>query len=274
MNAKHLTSLFYIVLLPILLSVSTCYSQKSLDPDSLTSGNTYRIKLFDDSEIIGKLTGFDSVKVIIKSDDEIREIKKNDIFFISKTSIPEVWKTIISLRGGLTFLMHSRYENYANALNGFNFSAESVFPVKENSGIRFDLQYNRIIMERKYDVMGYMDYGDVSIVSFSGDFLLGDFRSKSNFYYYFNIGAGLNLTFTGRNTYYYQYAGNSNIYTTEPDRDIYLLVNAGGTAGIRLTKRLGVSVHSQFNMFGSEGIFLPFMKEISLPVSLGVSYFF
>jgi hypothetical protein len=273
MKSNH--SLLYIVLFLALLPASSSYSQKSLDPDSLTSGYTYRIKLFDDYEIIGKLTRIDSAKVILKSDDGFREIKKNDIFFISRTSVPEIWHNIISLKSGLTFLLHSRYENYAKALNGFNIAAEGVFPVKENSGIRFDLQYNRIIMERKYNQMGYFDYGDVNMISFSGDFLIGDFRSKSQFYYYINLGVGLNVTRTGKNTYYSQYSpGSAQIFTTEPSTDIYLFVNAGGTAGLKLSKRLGVFVHTQINTFGSEGGFLILTREMHLPVSLGVSYFF
>jgi hypothetical protein len=275
MNAKHITSLLYIVLLFTLLPVSKCYSQKSLDPDSLTVGKTYKIILFDDTEIIGKVAAVDSTYIQIKSDDGYRKISKDDIFFVSGNATPKVWNAILSIRSGYTILLSSKYNNKTKSFGACNISVEGVFPVKENSGIRFDLQYNRIFMDRVNYGAGYFENDDVNMFSISGDFLLGNFRSNSQFYYYINMGGGFHVTDEGTKTQYYYNSQNilvSSSYDSNPD--ISLFLNAGGTAGIKISKRFGAFFHVQINTFSSDGGFLFFWGEANLPLSAGISYFF
>ncbi len=275
MNAKHLTSLLYVFLLLTLLTGTKCYSQKSLNPDSLTAGKTYKIILFDDTEIIGKVAAVDSAHIQIKSDDGYQKISKDDIFFVSGNIIPKIWNGILSVRGGFTILLNSKYSNKTKSFDAYNIGVEGVFPVKENSGIRFDLQYNHIFRDRVNYGAGYFDNDDVSMFSISGDFLLGNFRSNSQFYYYVNMGGGFHITYEGTRTQYYYNSQNilvSSSYNSNPD--ISLFLNVGGTAGIKLSKRFGAYFHVQLNTFSGDGGFLFFWNEVNLPVGAGVSYFF
>jgi hypothetical protein len=248
------------------------FSQKLIDIDSIKAGKSYKFVMFDQNEITGKVLEIDSVRILIKSDDGYQKINKEDIFSASGNLIKRVYNGILSVRSGFTFLLNSKYMDKTKTLNGYNIGIELVTPVNEHSGIRFDLQYNRILRDRVNFGAGYYDNGDVNMFGISGDFLLGNFHTSSYFYYYLNMGAGFHVTNEDTRTEYNY--NNEVMYEFNRNPDINLLLNFGGTAGIKLSKKFGAYFHIQLNTFSGDGGFLMFWRETNLPVSAGVSYFF
>jgi len=71
------------------------FSQYTLEQDSIRTGSTYRFVLYNDIEVIGRVTSQDSVYLRIAGADGIYRLKKEDIFIVSKNLKRDYFTTII-----------------------------------------------------------------------------------------------------------------------------------------------------------------------------------
>jgi hypothetical protein len=255
MKDKRLFFLLF-VLLFILLPFSKSYSQKSLDPDSLSAGKIYKIILFDDNEIIGKVINADSVYIKIFSDNEIHKFRKNDIFFISQSSLPSVYRFSIAVKGGYHIFIGRSFIKGQNAgenlfSSPFTTAVEGIIPINESKAIRFEIQYV-FFKENKNE---YYTYSNQSLFTFKTDFLVGNFRNDSKWIYYFSAGTGILFN-----------------HLKEENNLLYIL-GFGAAGGYKLTKHIGVFAEVQFN-FVNKNLTMLFSESAYIPVRIGLSYNF
>jgi hypothetical protein len=77
---------FYAAFSIILFLTLNIYSQNP--SDSIITGKKYKIILFDDREVIGTVARQDSLMVYVKSADGFYQLKKEDIFMVSRELTP------------------------------------------------------------------------------------------------------------------------------------------------------------------------------------------
>ncbi|RPI15017.1 MAG: hypothetical protein EHM58_15185 [Ignavibacteriae bacterium] len=272
-------NIFTFILIFLSLVSFQIFSQNSVDFDSVKTGKTYKFIMFDETEYIGKVLSVNSARIRIVSDKIIYNLSPDDIFSITKDNTPTVYSIFMNIRGGAVVLGESKYSysNREKIFGGYNIGIDNVIPIDEKKGIRFDLLYCHIFRPENNAPGNYYQnyYDDVQMYSFSGNFVLGSFRSDNKFYYYANAGAGIHITSQGATTNtHYDVQNNLITEITEHDPNIGFFMSFGVLGGIKLTKKLGAFINFQANFYGQYHEIIIIGRESNFPFSAGVSYFF
>src|SRR5688572_20998107 len=93
LSSKLLTALFCL----IIIFVSQTSSQEEVVMDSIVTGVKYRITLYNDKEVIGKVMKQDSVYVYLVSETGTVRVRHEDIFSVSRSTIPSLMKALFTL---------------------------------------------------------------------------------------------------------------------------------------------------------------------------------
>ena len=269
---------FIICFLLMLASVNTSIAQEYSKLDSLKIGTQYKIILFDDTEIIGRIVKNDSEYVVVNTGLTDKRVRKDDIYNISQDLTPSKYRFIFMAGGGVSFLTNGFFENHSTHHSAlFSLQLGSTFITSSSKGFRIDLGYSRF--KRKNDEYNWgTDYkgGDMEIYSFKTDFIMGDLSPSSDVNAYGSVGLGVNYTRQEESTYRYYISYDSTWYESKnpEETSTTLLFSLGGGLAFRFSKHFGAYAEIQYNMisFGNSFFFYGFGAGY-LPVRAGVTYY-
>ncbi|HJY62841.1 MAG TPA: hypothetical protein VJ455_01690 [Ignavibacteria bacterium] len=269
----------------ILISVNI-YSQYTLDPDSIKTGVSYKFILYDDTEVIGKVTAQDSLYIKVAGEGGTYRLKKEDIFFISKNLVKNKFHTILSVGGGLSFLSTEDGSNPSEYKPEYSLQLTSLIPIGENKGIRIDAGYSKWKRdEYTYSYSNnndYQKYGSRTKESFSlkGDFVYGMIAPENKFWIYGTAGFGMVYLIEGPsyyssswyNSYDSTYQYNSHNY--EAEKYTSAVLSLGCSFGYRFSKNFGIYADVQYNLLTYRSYFFFFWGGGSgyIPVRAGITY--
>ena len=265
------------------ISTSVSFSQEEVVMDSIITGSKYRITLYTDKEVIGKVSKQDSVYVYMVTDEGTVRIRHEDIFSVSKSTVPRLMAAMFSLGGGILLRGGGNYySSYYDDDNkpGFSFQATGLYPFSENKAIRIDFSYSRITRSRYdyyYLYTSPAEYSKQNIDFYNAyaEIIFGDFNTRTNFSVYGIAGLGLMHVAEGSYSYT-DYNYYDSTYTTRM-REGYDYTNfsltIGGGLRFKINNRLGAFTEVQYNMTAYEG-FLWFFGGGNFPIRAGLTYSF
>ncbi|MEO8512855.1 MAG: hypothetical protein ABI543_04805 [Ignavibacteria bacterium] len=276
-----------LILLAVLFSaaltgfVSNVYSQDELVMDSIITGNKYKITMYNDKEVIGKVVKQDSVFVYMVTDAGTVRIKFEDIFSVSKSTVPRLMDAMFTLGGGI-LLQGGYYDGYNTANTpGFSIQATGLYPFSENKAIRLDLSFGRFSRDRViYAYYGpngttNSDKQNVDVYSAYADIIFGNFNNDSKFSIYGLGGVGVMNTSERSYDYtYYNPYDSTNYNEHYPGYNFtYFSLALGGGLRFKLSKKIGAFAEVQYDLSTGEGFFLLFGRGY-FPIRAGLTYSF
>jgi hypothetical protein len=256
------------------------YSQEQLVIDSLVTGKKYKVTLYNDKEIIGQVVKQDSASALIVTESGTVRVRKEDIFSVSRNTVPKLMKGMLSLGGGLLLMTGEEGHYSSNTKPGYSFQLTGLMPFSENKAIRLDLAYGRMKKEGylyPYYYEYYSSEGEQTrdIYSMHVDFLFGDFKTDTKFNVYGLGGAG--LLYVRESDYtstYYNYYDSTYQTSTYPGENYTSFSLAlGGGLRFKLNNRLGIYAEAQYNMSTYDGYFWFFGRGY-FPIRGGFTYTF
>ncbi|MCI0448241.1 MAG: hypothetical protein L0Y79_00450 [Chlorobi bacterium] len=245
---------FYASFITILFLAVGIYSQSP--SDSIITGKKYKIILFDDREVIGTVTGQDTLMVYVKSADGFYRLKKEDIFAVSRELTPSKFKVMFWAGAGISFFGND-YDGYGGNKTGLALQLGAMYPINVTKGIRLDIGYSRWKNDRSEQPQYYPPYtyfGEQTVQTYfiKVDFVFGSFNPSESFKIYGFAGAGAHFKNESSysTTYYSSY--DSTYYTSYyPERNYSnFMFSLGGGAGYNFTKNLGAYTELQYNSAG------------------------
>jgi len=284
MNINNLSS----ILLAALFIISTVFSsntfsQEEVILDSIYTGGKYRITTYNDKEIIGKVVKQDSVYLFISTDEGTVRIRHEDIFSVSKTTVPRLMKALLSLGGGI-YMQGGDYGGYRETNKpGYSFNFSAAYPFSENKAVRLDLSYSRLKREPSSYTTYYYPYNpdysaqNIDIYSAYIDFVFGNFTTSSDFSVYGIAGLGLmhinegEYQYTDYNYHDTTYTAVTRTYPGFSNTNFSMAI--GGGLRFKVNNRLGAFLEAQYNMTTYEGFFWFFGRGY-FPIRAGVTYTF
>ncbi len=275
------------ILLSVLLSaaaagfISNIYSQEEIIMDSITTGNKYKITMYNDKEVIGKVVKQDSVFVYMVTETGTVRIKFEDIFSVSKSTIPKLMKAMLTLGGGI--LLQGGYYEHRSSENtpGYSIQATGLFPFSENKAIRLDLSFGQFNRDRIMYVY-YDPYGTdnsikqyMNVYSAFADIVFGNFTNDSKFSVY-GLG-GVGVISTSESSYDYTYYNSyDSTYRTEHyggNKYTFFSLALGGGLRFKISNKIGAFAEVQYNLSTAEGFFFFFGRGY-FPIRAGLTYSF
>jgi opacity protein-like surface antigen len=259
------------------------YSQES--DINLEAGKKYKIILFDDTEIIGRVISIDknSVKIQTSSGETIHVLKEN-ILYASTDLTPKHYKFSFSLLGGTSLLADNYYHYYytsdKKSLSGIHADITGLFYLSDSKAIKLDMSYSHF-KGQDYTSESYGGYppsyyssGSVTYFSFKPNIVLGYFKPKERFIGYGSLGIGIHYTKEGEWTeqWYNTYDSTYRIYTTPERSYVNAVFSLGGGVGYRITDNLGIHGEIEYNLITSDASFLFFGGRGYFPLRIGVTY--
>ena len=262
------------------------FSQYTLEQDSIRTGSTYRFVLYNDIEVIGRVTSQDSVYLRIAGADGIYRLKKEDIFIVSKNLKRDYFTTILSLGGGVSFLNSETNHYGSNDYKGqYAFQLSALFPLGENKGLRADAGYSKwkrdeYVRYETYNNGYYKDGAQTKeYYSLKGEFVYGMISPKDKFWIYGTAGIGIHYLLDGAydnsSGYYSNYdsAYHEYSYHVKEQGNVSAVLSIGSALGYRFTDKFGIYVDAQFNVVTYYGFFLFFWGAQSyIPLRAGITY--
>jgi hypothetical protein len=280
MLSKSLASLILCSTIYLLSVVAVSLSQSNAEPglDSLVDGKKFRVTLYNDKEIIGRVIRQDSLYAFMVTGSGTVRIKKDDIFSISKNTEPKIIKALFSVGGGLLF--ESNYHNgYGNNRKpGYSLQLSGAVPLSETKAVRFDLGYGRVMLERvTYANYSGNEYSTIdqsrSIYSLNADVIFADFNTATDFSIYGLAGLGaVHVNESGYSfTYYSSYDSTYRTENYKGYNETYFSLALGGGLKFRIKSKIGAYIEAQYNMFTYAGFFW-FFGSGYFPVRAGITY--
>lgn len=236
--------------------------------------------MYNDKEVIGKVVKQDSVYVYMITEAGTVRIKYDDIFSVSKSTVPKLMKALFTLGGGILIEGGDNHNYSDNNKPGYSLQFTSLYPISENKAIRLDLSFGQFKRNREIYTNYYDPYPPptnvkqtINIYQAYVDFIFGDFTTISNFSVYGLAGLGIiNTSNSEYNYIYYNY--NDSTYTTRTSPE-YNYTNfsmaIGGGLRIKINSRLGVFTEAQFNVSTYQGFFFFFGRGY-FPIRAGLTY--
>lgn len=281
MTINNLSSILLAALFIIsTVSASVSFSQEEVVMDSIITGAKYRITMYNDKEIIGRVAKQDSLYVYMVTDEGTVRIRYEDIFSVSKSTVPRLMKGLFTLGGGVLLQGGDFDDGYRDMRSpGYSMQLTGLYPFSENKAIRIDLSFGRMQREVTdyYYSYGYGTFDPVKqkidIYNFYAQFLFGDFNTKSKFSVYGIAGVGLmHVREEGYIHTTYNYYDSSYYSYFNPDRDYTnFSMSLGGGLRFKISNRIGAYAEAQYNLTTYQG-FLWFFGSGYFPIRAGITY--
>lgn len=281
MTINNLSSILLAALFIIsTVSASVSFSQEEVVMDSIITGAKYRITMYNDKEIIGRVAKQDSVYVYMVTDEGTVRIRYEDIFSVSKSTVPRLMKGLFTLGGGVLLQGGDFDDGYRDMRSpGYSIQLTGLYPFSENKAIRIDLSFGRMQREVTdyYYSYGYGTFDPVKqkidVYNLYAQFLFGDFNTKSKFSVYGIAGVGLmHVREEGYIHTTYNYYDSSYYSYFNPDRDYTNFSMAlGGGLRFKISNRIGAYAEAQYNLTTYQG-FLWFFGSGYFPIRAGITY--
>ena len=262
-----------------LLNSNTLFSQEELLLDSLVTGSKYRVTTYSEKEVIGRVFKQDSIFVYMTTDEGTVRVRREDIFSVSRSTVPRLIKGLFSLGGGF-YLQSGEYGGYNESNKpGYSLSLAAAYPFSENKAVRIELSYSRLQREPYAYALSYYPYTSVyvkqniDIYNAYVDIVFGDFNTNSDFSIYGIAGLGIQHRIDGEYEYRdYNYYDSSYTNRTYPSYSSTLFsMSIGGGLHFKINKRLGAFAEAQYNMSTFEGFFWIFGRGY-FPLRAGITY--
>lgn len=279
---KNLSSILLSVLFfLVLFNSNVLYSQEPV-MDSLITGKTYRITLYNDKEVIGKVVKQDSVFVYMSTETGTVRVRNEDIFSISGNTIPRLEKAIISVGGGILLNSNENYGYYTNENKpGYSIQIAGTFPFAENKAFRIDFGFSQLKVDPYVYAYSYSEYNstyskrNTDVYHLYGEFLFGDFNTNSTFSLYGIGGLGVIHVYESPYSYTYYDSWDSTWRTDNYRSDFRtnFSMTLGGGIRVKFNSRLGAYADVQYNIGSYSGYFL-FFGGGYFPLRAGLTYSF
>lgn len=280
----------FLLIAYLLVHSSVMYSQNQTDFTKVVLNKTYKIVLFDDTEISGTITAVDSANVSVKTHDNMTVIiPKSNILYYSSDLTPSHYKFCLSLLGGVSLLSEeSEYNYYGRGSKiGPNINLSGMFFLSDSKAIKFDAGYT--FVKAKYDNYNSYYYndphyeytyegGDASLFSFKGNILFGEFSPTERITYYGSLGLGIHFLSLQEVTEHYwtqNYPDTTWVLRTSnipSNSEFNAIISVGGSFGYRITKNLGLKAEIEYNLVTSSYAFIFFGGRNYFPVRAGIFY--
>jgi len=254
-------------------------AQDDLLLDSLTTGSKYRITMYNEKEVIGKVIKQDTIYVYMATEEGSVRVRREDIFSVSKTTIPRLIKGLFTIGGGV-FLQSGEYGGYNESNKpGYSLNLTAAYPFSENKAVRLDLSYSRLQREPYAYALSYYPYTpvfvkqNIDVYNVFVDIVFGDFNTNTDFSIYGIAGLGIQHKVEGEYEYTdYNYYDSTYINRTYPSySSTFFSMAIGGGLRFKINKRLGAFAEAQYNMSTYEGFFWFFGRGY-FPVRAGITY--
>ncbi len=224
-------------------------SKKQDNNDSIITGKKYKLILFNDKEVIGRVTKQDSLQIQLKSDNSVYHVNKKDIFEISSELTPSKLKAILWAGGGLgLFDMNDYRTNYEK---GFTFQLSGMYPFSYVGGMRIDLSFSQSKRSPAYNDP-YNYYSEQTLRSYyiRTNYVFGTFSPSDKLKIYGFPGIGINFRHESEYTQTYYLSSENQTYTyTNPGFNYTaLLLSAGCGAGYMVSRKIGFYCEAEYNL--------------------------
>jgi hypothetical protein len=284
-----------IIALFIFLLSSLAFSQNETDISKIIIGKNYKIVLFDDTEILGKIISSDSGEVKIETANKTAIIiPKGNILYYTTEMVPEKYNFMASLMGGVSFITNNFYDYgmYYNGVNpnknrGMNINAAAIWFFSDTKAVKFDAGFTYLNAGTyqyisSYDPHNNTTYsgGNVSMFTFKANILFGRFKPEERVILYASLGFGIHSTNQDAATERYytivypDTAWTQQTYYSQPVSEVNAVISVGGCAGYRFSKHFGASLEMEYDMVTGENIFLFFGNKNYFPLRAGIFYIF
>ncbi len=281
----------FIIFAFLFLQCALVLSQNESDISKIIIGKNYKIVLFDDTEIKGRIVASDSVEVRVETENKSTIIvPKSNILYYTSDLQKDKYSFSVSLMGGISFLTNDFYPYYGDSKgkSGLNLNASSILFLSETKGLKFDVGYT-YVKSRDWTYYSasnspyydsYYTGGSVSMLSFKGNILFGRFNPSERFMFYFSLGFGMHFTNQdSRTESYYSRNYPDTSYTLltntyQPVSEVNALISLGGSVGYRFSKRFGASIEMEYDMVTAESIFIFWGGRNYFPLRAGIFYIF
>jgi len=251
---------YFFIKLTFSLVLFLCVNAYSQSPsDSIITGKKYKIILFDDREVIGTVTRQDSLMVYVKAQDGFYQLKKEDIFRVSRELTPSKFKVMFWAGAGISFFGNDYYSGYGGNKTGLALQLGAMYPINVTKGIRLDFGYSRwkddhVAYNQPLYYPNYSYYGEQTVQTYfiKADFVFGTFDPAESFKLYGFVGAGGHFRNESEYSYTYYSTYDSTYYTSYYPESNYsnFMLSLGGGAGYNFTKNLGAYTELQYNSAG------------------------
>jgi hypothetical protein len=284
-----------IIALFIFLLSSLAFSQNETDISKIVIGRNYKIVLFDDTQILGKIVSFDSGEVRIETANKSTIIiPKGNILYYTTEVAPEKYNFLVSLMGGVSFITNNIYDygiyNYGgnpNMKKGPNINAAAIWFISDTKALKFDAGFTYLNAGTYQYISSYDPHynttysgGNVSLYTFKANILFGRFKPEEKVILYASLGFGIHSTNQESSTELYYSSGypdtawTQHTYYMQPFSEVNAVISVGGCAGYRFSKHFGASLEMEYDMITGENIFLFFGNRNYFPLRAGIFYIF
>lgn len=286
MRRIFLARLVFFFILLSSISLTQLFSQNSSVYDSLFIGKSYKFVMYDETEIIGKITMVNDkqVKLITASGAEY-VLNRDNILYYSSGITQIKNKFSLSLLGGVSmFTSQNHYYYSGKHQTGLNINLAGIFYLSETKAVKLDLGYTFLKAGNNDGYAEPLIYpyyptvyegGDVSFYSLKGSGLLGSFNPKNDVSFYGSLGFGFNLTNQNEITErYYNY--NDSTYKTRiihSKNDITAILSLGGGIIFKITERVGIHAEIEYHLItNDEDYFFFYGSNSYFPIRAGIKY--
>lgn len=287
----------FIIAAFIFLLSSLAFSQNQTDISKIIIGKNYKIVLFDDTEILGKIVSFDSAVVRIETSNNSTIIipKNNILYYSTELEIPK-YRFLVSLMAGASFITNNIYDygygiyNYygnQNKKQGLNINAAAIWFISDTKAVKLDAGYTYVkagdySYVTNYDPLYNTTYtgGNISMYSIKANILFGRFKPEERIILYASLGFGIHITNQEAATESYYSSGYPDTAWTLqtnhilPTSEVNAVISVGGCAGYRFSKHFGASMEMEYDMITGENYFLFFGNRNYFPLRAGIFYIF
>jgi hypothetical protein len=277
-----------IILSVITLNTSFLYAQNQTDIHNLVPGRMYKIVLFDDTEIFGKVILADSVNITVEMKNRARIIiPKNNILYYSTDLTPSKYNYSLFLLGGVSlFTQDNDYNTYGNGTTvGPNFNLGFIYYLSSTKALKIDAGYT--YYKAKYDVNYYYpdpyyqttySGGNASLYSVKGSIMFGRYEPSERIILSASLGLGFHYSAQQRVTqsywtrYYPDTTWKQASYVTPARNDLNAIISVGGSVGYRFSKNFGVIAEGEFDLVTGRYAFIFFGNRNYFPLRAGIFY--
>lgn len=295
MNKRNLLSKALICFALLLIPLGLLKSQDNLRLAQLETGKSYKVVLYNETEITGilKFADYGSIS-IVKPNGSVVVIPRDQIYYVTQDETPLKYKASFAVLGGALFITNKSFGN----LNYWSLKGESG-PHVTISGTWFLTDHKALMFDAEYshndpDFSGfYKTYpnpdaahinsltgGSKSFYSFKCDLLYGNFGTKDNVMYGVYMGLGVHVMDQRMiyMNYYTHYNGdttfNKYVETYPETIEIGAVLSIGGTVNFQISKHYGIRTDLEFNLTSSKGDLLFTGGRNYLPLRIGAYYIF
>ncbi len=264
--------------------IGNIYSQEL----NLETGKTYKFVLFDDTEIIGKVLSQEKNLVHIETKDKNRiTLLTENILYVTADLNPKYYKTTFTINAGFVSFNngYNYYSNYKKKIiNGPHIDLSAMFHIGEYRAIKIDAGFSFVKGHDETYIENYSSYpapynqhryegGDVALVSFKPNFVLGELSPKSKIFAFGSAGFGVQFIFVEqrKSSFYSRNYPDTSTYryyenVTPSQSSIGVLLSIGGGLGFRVNQRFSITGDAELNLTTAD------YWKLYFPFRLGLNY--